>query len=67
MKKKIKATSKVTATPDTSTLVSSGNLSSTLDVKVCKKVEKLELDLGRGDLNILRDKINEVIDKQNGC
>lgn len=26
-------------------------------------IDKLEIDLGRGDLNLLRDKINEVIEK----
>ena len=31
------------------------------EVKVCKKVEKLDLDFGRGDLNLMRDKINEII------
>lgn len=31
-----------------------------------KVIGKLELDLGRGDLNSLRDKLNEVIDKLNG-
>jgi hypothetical protein len=31
---------------------------------VCKnKISKLELDLGRGDLNLLRDKLNEVIEQ----
>ena len=29
-------------------------------------VSKLELDFGRGDLNLLRDKLNEVIEKLNG-
>ena len=32
--------------------------------KVCKKVEKLDLDFGRGDLNLLRDKLNELIECQ---
>lgn len=35
--------------------------------KEVKKIDKLEIDLGRGDLNLLRDKLNELIDKQNGC
>jgi len=33
-------------------------------VKVCKKVEKLEIDFGRVDLNLLRDKVNEIIECQ---
>lgn len=34
--------------------------------KVCtKKIDKLEIDLGRGDLNLLRDKINEIIEHGN--
>lgn len=29
---------------------------------VLKKITKLDIDLGRGDLNLLRDKLNEVIE-----
>lgn len=37
-------------------------------VKVCtrKVISKLEFDFGRGDLNTLRDKLNEVIEEFNG-
>lgn len=30
-----------------------------------KHIGKIEIDLGRGDLNLMRDKINEIIEKHN--
>jgi len=36
--------------------------------KVCKgkcKIAKLDYDFGRGDLNLMRDKINEIIENGN--
>ena len=33
-------------------------------VEIKNTISKLEIDLGRDDLNLLRDKINEVIEKK---
>ena len=33
-------------------------------VVVKKKIEKIDFNFGRGDLNMLRDKLNEVIENQ---
>ena len=35
---------------------------SSFDVVIEKKITKLDVDFGRGDLNLMRDKINEVIE-----
>lgn len=35
------------------------------EVKKCVKINKLDVDFGRGDLNLMRDKINEII--ENAC
>ena len=34
--------------------------------KNCPKIDSLSLDLGRGDLNLMMDKINEIVNKLNG-
>lgn len=31
---------------------------------IVKSINKLEIDLGREDLNLLRDKINEIIESK---
>lgn len=33
-----------------------------VEVSQVTKIGKLEIDLGRGDLNLMRDKINEIIE-----
>jgi len=48
-------------------VVVDSEVSGTDEVKVCKQIDKIEIDLGRGDLNLMRDKINELIEKLNEC
>lgn len=50
---------KLSATPEPEEV---SEVSSSECVKVCK-ISKLELDFGRGDLNLMRDKLNELIEK----
>lgn len=39
-------------------------INNTVEIKTCSKVEKLDYDFGRGDLNLMRDKINEIIESK---
>jgi hypothetical protein len=66
MIKKTKKLSKVTGTKPIVMGEVTGTVNNNLEksTSVCKnKISKLELDLGRGDLNLLRDKLNEVIEQ----
>ncbi len=61
IKKKIKTTSKVTASKPVE--VFTEKITTSCD-KVCK-IDKIDVDFGRGDLNLMRDKINEIIENGN--
>lgn len=37
------------------------------EVCMCEQINTLSEDFGRGDLNLMRDKLNEVINKVNQC
>jgi uncharacterized protein YqgV (UPF0045/DUF77 family) len=36
------------------------------EARECPKMDSLKIDLGRDDLNSMRDKLNEIIEKLNG-
>lgn len=63
-KKETKVKSVKTTSPTTGTPIQEVQV----ELLGCKpKIEKLGLEFGREDLNSLRDKVNELIDKQNEC
>lgn len=65
IKKKI--TSKTTASNKVSEAIPNNEVSSTLDVKICQKLEPCTLVFGHEDMNKLVEYINKIVEKINKC
>ena len=63
---KKKAEQESSETTGTESVVTSRPTSTADVVHEVKKIGTLDVDFGRGDLNLMRDKLNEVINKSNG-
>ena len=63
---KLKTTSETTASVK-EPIMSEVTSTDEVEIKVCKKVDKLEASFGNGELNQVVEKLNEVIEVLNKC